>query len=85
MALSPKPRDRYRTYLKELAGALEQGMRLGVFKRLDPLAAALCMEGMSNGLIAYWVHSGGRQDRLYRPETIEQVFLEGILAGEPER
>ena len=72
-------RQHYWDYLSRLADIFAEGIREGAFVAEEPMALALCMEGMTNAAIAYWVHSGGR-GQLADPEVIQRVFLRGALA-----
>lgn len=80
VAMPEKCRRRYRDYMAHLSGIFADGVRRGVFADADPMALVLCMEGMTNSVIAYWVHSGGKEMRGAAPEFIQKVLLEGILA-----
>jgi len=72
-------RQRYWDYLDRLAEVFAEGIREGAFAAEEPMALALCMEGMTNAAIAHWVHSGG-QAALADAEVIQRVFLRGALA-----
>ena len=72
-------RRRYWDYLARLADLLAEGIREGALVAEDPMALALCMEGMTNAAIAYSLHGRGR-GALADPEAIQRVFLRGALA-----
>jgi len=72
-------RQGYWDYLNRLAEVFAEGIREGAFAAEEPMALALCMEGMTNAAIAHWVHSGG-QEALADAELIQRVFLKGALA-----
>ncbi len=77
---SERMRLRYRRYLEELAGVLGEGTRRGLFVDEDPMTMAICMEGMTNSVIGYWVHTGNQEPGPATPEVIQRVFLSGVLA-----
>jgi AcrR family transcriptional regulator len=78
--LPQKVSKRYRAFLQRLAQVFEEGMQSGVFARVDPLRLVLCMEGMTNAAIAYWVHGGGEEPEPIAPDIVERVIFHGILA-----
>ncbi|MCK4283856.1 MAG: hypothetical protein KAX44_06035, partial [Candidatus Brocadiae bacterium] len=63
-----------------LADIFAAGVRQGVFIDLEPGAVVACMEGMTNAVIAHWVHSGGEEIEVATPEVIQRILLHGILA-----
>jgi TetR/AcrR family transcriptional regulator len=75
-------RTRYTSYLQRLTEVFEEGIRQGVFINADPTALAICMEGMTNGVIGYWVHSGGTGAEWATPEVVERILLQGALRRE---
>ncbi|MFO8008793.1 MAG: TetR/AcrR family transcriptional regulator [Candidatus Brocadiia bacterium] len=77
---SERMRRRYRQYLQELAGVMAEGIRRGVFVKEDPMTMATCMEGMTNAVIGYWVHTGGEEPGAATPDVIQRIFLSGVLA-----
>ncbi len=80
IAMSERCRDRYRDYMARLAGIFADGIAEGVFIDADPMTLVLCMEGMTNSIIAYWIHGGGKEEAAGTPELVQKIFLEGVLA-----
>jgi len=80
VAMSERCGRRYHDYMARLAAIFAEGIAEGLFAEADPMALVLCMEGMTNSIIAYWVHGGGKEEEAATPELVQKVFLEGILA-----
>ncbi len=70
--------EMYREYLDEIREVFAEGVRRGVFVDVEPMAMALCMEGMTRAVLAYRIF-GGEEAIGAGPELVEQVFLKGVL------
>ncbi|MGD2175277.1 MAG: TetR/AcrR family transcriptional regulator [Candidatus Brocadiaceae bacterium] len=85
VSLSAKWKRRYQAYIEKLAATIAEGTEGGIFVEEDPMALAICLEGITNATVGYWVHLGGREPEPAAPETIQRVFLSGILRRSEER
>jgi len=78
--LSEETHRRYRQYLSDLAETFADGARQGLFVEENPMAMAVCMEGVTNATIGHWVQTGGKDSDAAEPEVIQRLFLNGVLA-----
>ncbi len=70
----------YDSYIEELASLLDQAMTEGVIRRLDPLYAALALEGMINAFFAYWSRKGMSVPLDEQMEVVRKTYLEQLIA-----
>jgi len=79
LAISPKGRQIYRSYLEMVGHIFEQGIREGVFRDIDPRVMAVAVEGITNAIIAHSIHTGGERLFGVTPELVEGILFQGIL------
>ncbi|MFG1926029.1 TetR/AcrR family transcriptional regulator [Cryptosporangium sp. NPDC048952] len=65
-----------RAVLKSIASVIEEGVRTGVFRTVDPRVAALGALGMVNW-VAWWYRAGGRDDL----DTVCDELADMAVAG----
>ena len=70
--------DRYINGLKEV---FEQGMDDGIFCRMDPLYAALALEGIFNSFMVYWSRHEPDEPLEARVERLAGTFLDRICCN----
>lgn len=70
-------------YLALLARTMETGIRRRLFKKLDAREMAQLFDGMMNAIIHQWVASAGEESLLAKADVIRDVFLRGVLVGQP--
>ena len=68
--------DSRRAVLKTIAGVIEDGVRAGRFRPVDPRVAALGVLGMCNW-VAWWFHPGGRDS----PEDVIEQLADMAVAA----
>ena len=71
---------RYREFVARMAKVFAAGIEEGVFADEDPVTLVLCAEGVTGGVIDYWLHAGHDATDEKAPEVVERVLLRGILA-----
>ncbi len=68
-----KLREQYRA---SVAAIFAQGVKRGLFDKLDPLYAAICLDGMLNAFVRHWsAHEGGNPS----PERLK-IMKETVLS-----
>ena len=72
--------EKYLEYERKLQSIFQEGIRQGVFVDQDPALVVSCLEGMSNAVIARWIHAGIAEPGDTQPEEIERLFFHGVLA-----
>jgi hypothetical protein len=70
-------------YLALLARTMETGIRRRLFKKLDAREMAQLFDGMMNAIIHQWIASAGEESLLAKADVIRDVFLRGVLVGQP--
>lgn len=68
-----------RAVLKALAGVIDEGVRTGTFRSVEPRVAALGLIGMANW-IAWWYQPGGRDDLDQVCQELATMAVSGLLA-----
>jgi len=78
--LSEQGRKIYADYMRMLGGIFAKGIQQGIFVDVSPALLVVAVEGVTNALIAYSVHTGGKTLLDATPQRIEQLLFDGILA-----
>jgi AcrR family transcriptional regulator len=74
-------RRKHEEFLQALAAIFEKGMRRGRFRRIaEPYYLALAIEGVTNAFLLLWMDQPGGHPALDEPDTILNIFFEGLLA-----
>ena len=73
--------DLYDLYLKKAAELFERAMKEGYISRLDPVYAALSLEGSINAFSAYWQRQGMSLSLEEQVETINRNCLDNLLTS----
>jgi len=77
LQMTKQREPRYRAYLDYLTSIFAEGIDQGFFVRVDPLALAVGMEGLSDAFIAQWADPESRLPGP-DPDLVERLLLEGI-------
>jgi len=72
--------ERYLEYQSELEDVFRSGVERGVFADLDPAAAVVTVEGVTNAIIRRWSRPVEEERELIGAETIERILFNGLLA-----
>ncbi len=72
-------------YLALLTKTMETGIRRRLFKKLDAREMAHLFDGMMNAIIHQWIASAGEESLVAKADAIRDVFLRGVLVGQPVR
>ena len=72
----------YDTYIEELAALLKEAMNEGVLRRLDPLYAALALEGVMNAFFAYWSRNGISMPLDEQLEAVRKSYLDPLIVAQ---
>ena len=70
-------------YLALLTKTMETGIRRRLFKKLDAREVAHLFDGMMNAIIHQWIASAGEESLVAKADAIRDVFLRGVLVGQP--
>jgi AcrR family transcriptional regulator len=70
-------------YLALLTKTMVSGIRRRAFKKLDAKEMAQLFDGMMNAIIHQWIASAGEESLAAKSSTVRDVFLRGVLAGQP--
>ncbi len=70
---------RYQEHLNLLAGIFQEGIEKNLFSGNDPIGMACAIEGISNSFLSYWIRNEKRSGPAPKAESIEKIFLDGIL------
>jgi AcrR family transcriptional regulator len=70
-------------YLALLTKTMETGTRRRLFKKLDAREIAHLFDGMMNAIIHQWIASAGEESLTAKADAIRDVFLRGVLVGQP--
>lgn len=70
-------------YLAVLTKTMDTGIRRRLFKKLDARELAHLFDGMMNAIIHQWIASAGEESLTAKAEGIRDVFLHGVLVGQP--
>ena len=72
-------RDMYDNYIQEAAAIFRKAISTGIVREIDPVYAALSLEGIVNAFTAYWNRQGRSEPVKVRIKYIKENFLCMIL------
>jgi AcrR family transcriptional regulator len=78
--LPPDLASRYQACADRARLALEEGMRQGLLRPLEPQAAVLFLRAVINGFLMRWLQGPDAPSLEQAASLIEDVFLHGVLA-----
>jgi len=78
-ALPPHCRDMYDHYIQEVAAIFKKAISIGLVREIDPVYAALSLEGIVNAFTAYWNRQENSESVKIRVKYIKENFLRMIL------
>ncbi len=73
-------RKLYDELVKQLASALEKGVRENVLRETDPYYMAVALEGLTNAFLFCWLEDPERHSYEANVPVIRDMFLKGVLA-----
>ncbi len=77
-------RDMYDNYIQEVAAIFKKAISTGLIREIDPVFAALSLEGIVNAFTAYWNREGSSEPVQVRIKYIKENFLRMILKNEKQ-
>ena len=83
-ALPHRCREMYDNYIQDVASIFKKAISTGLVKKMDPIYAALSLEGVINAFIAYWNRTGSPDSIEARIEHVRQNYLHIILKEKKE-
>ena len=78
-------RDLYDKYIRQIAGLFRKGIASALVKKVDPLYAALSLEGVINAFSAFWRRQGITDSIDVRVRKIRDNFLHLVLTARAEK
>ncbi len=87
-ALPRRCREMYDNHIQDIASIFKKAMSAGLVRKMDPIYAALSLEGVINAFIAYWNRTKSSESVEARIKHVRQNYLHIILkekTGKRER
>lgn len=81
-ALPRHCRELYDNYIQEVGTIFKKAIKRGLVRKMDPVYAALSLEGIINAFAAYWNRQGNSESAEERIRHIRQNYLHMILKEE---
>jgi len=79
--LDQEMQSKHEETLRKLASIFEKGMRRGRFRKVaEPYHLALAIEGVTFAFLRLWMNRPGDHPVLGDPDTILNIFFQGLLA-----
>ena len=78
-ALPSRCRDMYDDYIQEVVDIFKKAISMGIVREIDPVYAALSLEGIVNAFTAYWNRQGDSESVKVSVKYIKENFLLMIL------
>ena len=73
-------RKLYDELVRQLALAMEKGIREKVLRKMDPFYMAVSLEGLTNAFLFCWLEDQERHAYEENVPVIRDIFLKGVLA-----
>ena len=83
-ALPSHCRELYDNYIQDLTTIFKKAISIGLVREMDPVYAALSLEGIVNAFTAYWNRQGISEPVEARIKYIRENFLRMILKDEKQ-
>jgi hypothetical protein len=78
-AIPESCRGVYDVYLQQVAGLFKKAMAKGWIRKMDPLGAAIGMEGVFNAFVAFWDRHEATLSLEERTQRVKDNFLRLVL------
>ncbi len=72
-------RGMYDNYIQDVASIFKKAISTGFVRKMDPIYAALSLEGVINAFTAYWTRTGNPESVETRIRHVRQNYLHMIL------